>query len=249
MRRAGIPAYFSRGVVRPDPAGRAFLALLACAREGCSATRFSEYLSLGQVPSSESVDDAALPFDDELLAPFLAGEPETQPEPPDTADDSSPVIGGTLQSPIGWEALLVDAAVVGGVERWERRLRGLDAELKLQLTELDENDAGHARLTEQIARLSNLQRFALPLIRRLHALPAGAAWGEWLAALEDLARASLKRPQGVLSLLSELQSMAEVGPVTLDEVIATLSDRLRFLRREPEPRRYGRVYVASIDEG
>jgi len=33
LRRAGIPAHFSRGVVRPDPAGRAFLALLACARE------------------------------------------------------------------------------------------------------------------------------------------------------------------------------------------------------------------------
>src|ERR1039457_5596424 len=27
LRRAGIPAYFSRGVARPDPAGRAFLAL------------------------------------------------------------------------------------------------------------------------------------------------------------------------------------------------------------------------------
>src|SRR5262249_42604579 len=36
LRRAGIPAHFSRGVVRPEPAGRAFLALLACAREGCS---------------------------------------------------------------------------------------------------------------------------------------------------------------------------------------------------------------------
>ena len=27
LRRAGIPAHFSRGVVRPDPGGRAFLAL------------------------------------------------------------------------------------------------------------------------------------------------------------------------------------------------------------------------------
>ena len=31
LRRAAVPAYFSRGVLRPDPAGRAFLALLACA--------------------------------------------------------------------------------------------------------------------------------------------------------------------------------------------------------------------------
>jgi ATP-dependent helicase/nuclease subunit B len=39
-----------------------------------------------------------------------------------------------------------------------------------------------------------------------------------------------------------------VGPVVLDEVINVLSERLRFLRRDPDPRRYGRVYVASIDE-
>src|SRR5207247_7257600 len=67
LRRAGIPAYFSRGVVRPDPAGRAFLALLACALEGCSATRFSEYLSLGQVPSPDREDDrdSQFPLDDE----------------------------------------------------------------------------------------------------------------------------------------------------------------------------------------
>ena len=35
LHRARIPAYFSRGTVRPDPAGRAFLALLACADEHC----------------------------------------------------------------------------------------------------------------------------------------------------------------------------------------------------------------------
>ncbi len=48
--RAGVPAYFDRGIRRPDPAGRAFVALLSCAVEGLSAKRFDEYLSLGQVP-------------------------------------------------------------------------------------------------------------------------------------------------------------------------------------------------------
>ena len=48
--RGGVPAYFDRGTRRPDPAGRAFVALLACACEGLSARRFDEYLSLGQVP-------------------------------------------------------------------------------------------------------------------------------------------------------------------------------------------------------
>ncbi len=33
LRRAAIPGYFSRGAARPDPAGRAFLALLACASD------------------------------------------------------------------------------------------------------------------------------------------------------------------------------------------------------------------------
>ena len=51
LRRADIPAYFGRGTRRPDPAGRAMLALLACAVEGLSARRFAEYLSLGQVPA------------------------------------------------------------------------------------------------------------------------------------------------------------------------------------------------------
>ena len=46
----GVPAWFDRGTRRPHPAGRAFLALLACAAEGLSASRFAEYLSLGQLP-------------------------------------------------------------------------------------------------------------------------------------------------------------------------------------------------------
>ena len=47
LGRAGIPAHFAAGVVRPDPTGRAFVALLACAAEDLSAGRFAEYLSLG----------------------------------------------------------------------------------------------------------------------------------------------------------------------------------------------------------
>ncbi len=53
LRRGGVPAFFSRGTSRPDPAGRAFLALLACAAEGLSASRFAEYLSLGEAPAPD----------------------------------------------------------------------------------------------------------------------------------------------------------------------------------------------------
>src|SRR5260221_13912492 len=52
--RGGVPVYFDRGTRRPDPAGRAFVALLMCAVEGLSAKRFDEYLSLGQVPTVNS---------------------------------------------------------------------------------------------------------------------------------------------------------------------------------------------------
>ena len=52
LERAGIPAYFERGTRRPHPAGRAFLALLACALDNLSARRFAEYLSLDQVPDA-----------------------------------------------------------------------------------------------------------------------------------------------------------------------------------------------------
>ena len=50
FQRAAIPACFARGTTRPHAAGRALLALLACASERLSARRFAEYLSLAQVP-------------------------------------------------------------------------------------------------------------------------------------------------------------------------------------------------------
>src|SRR5215467_215353 len=56
--RAGIPAYFEHGTRRPDPTGRAFLAILSCATDNFSAKRFAEYLSLAQVPSLDSSGEA-----------------------------------------------------------------------------------------------------------------------------------------------------------------------------------------------
>ncbi|MGO4881559.1 MAG: PD-(D/E)XK nuclease family protein [Bryobacteraceae bacterium] len=254
LRRATIPAYFSRGVARPDPAGRAFLALLACAAEGCSATRFAEYLSLGQAPPLDRTPRtgiAALPPDDEVLArlyeraDIAVAEPAPEPDEPEDAA----VIGGTLQSPAAWEKLLVDAAVIGGPDRWARRLRGLEAEYRVRLADLGQKEEGRRQhLEREIARLKNLENFALPLIGRLAALPQHGGWGDWIDQLGALAEAALQRPESVLSVLAELQTMAEVGPVTLDEVSGVLSDRLRFLRREPPLRRYGSVFVAGIDE-
>ncbi len=51
FQRAGIPAFFDFGDRKPNPAGRAFLALLDCALDDFSVARFAEYLSLGQAPA------------------------------------------------------------------------------------------------------------------------------------------------------------------------------------------------------
>ncbi len=225
LARAGIPAYFSRGTRRPDPAGRAFLALLGCAAERLSAARFAEYLSLGQVPEIAAHAEWVAP-EDEMLGEVTAEE------------DAAPPAEPTRPTPRRWEQFLVDAAVIGGLDRWKRRLDGLEAEWAMQQIEED----------ERIDQLRNLRRFALPLIGALSELPRSAAWSEWLVKLTALARSSLRVPDGVLAALAELAPMGEVGPVGLEEVMEVLSDRLRFLRREPPARRWGRVFVGSVEE-
>lgn len=251
LRRAAIPGYFSRGVARPDPAGRAFLALLSCAAEGCSASRFAEYLSLGQVPP---LDDSGaprihppsfVPPSDDIVANFTAA-PAAAEEAALVSEQPGEV---PLAVPTGWEKLLVDAAVIGGRERWARRLRGLGAELEMQLRDLEQEDeSDRPHLERRIEQLTRLEHFALPLIETLSRLPVKANWGDWLRALDDLARAALRRPESVLSVLSELEAMSEVGPVSLGEVSDVLSDQLGLLRAEPPQRRYGAVFVGSIDE-
>src|SRR5262249_59581849 len=57
FRRAAIPYSFARGTTRPDRAGRALLALLACRAEDFSARRFAECTSLSQVPDARSSPD------------------------------------------------------------------------------------------------------------------------------------------------------------------------------------------------
>jgi len=250
LRRAAIPGYFSRGAARPDPAGRAFLALLACASDGCSASRFAEYLSLGQLPPVDQHGAPIKPIprwvppDDEVLANFPSAT--SAPEPalaPGSADETP------LAVPIGWEKLLVDAAVIGGHHRWARRLRGLRAELQAQLRDLDKEDQSHRpHIERRIDQLTRLEHFALPLIDILGSLPKDAHWGEWLDSLSELAQMALRHPESVLAVLSELKPMSEVGPAALEEVYDVLSEKMGSLRTDPPRRRYGHVFIGSIDE-
>ncbi len=257
LGRAGIPAYYTRGSRRPNPSGRAFLALLACRVEGLSASRFAEYLSLGQVPIPDkegappgvevrwtAPQGELFPAADPTLVSLIDDAEESVP-----ASEDSPVVAGTLQAPFNWERLLVDAAVIGGYDRWSKRLRGLEEELTKQIEEITgEEEVRREYIEKQRTRLTHLTRFALPVVDLLDNLPQAAHWKEWLDALDNLAARTLRHPTHVLAILAELRPMGEVGPVTVDEVVQVLTDRLSFLRDEPLDRRYGKVFVATISE-
>ena len=250
--RAGVPAFFASGTRLPDPAGRAFLALLSCAAEGLSARSFGEYLSLGEVPDAASgapprpppPGDRWVPPDADLAA-RLPPEPEPQREPSAPDDVEAPVVAGSLRAPWRWEKLLLDAAVIGGRHRWERRLAGLRGALEKKLQDSTEDEARAQWLKGQLQDLSALRTFALPLLDALAALPQAATWGGFIDPLTALATQALREPARVLSLLAELAPMAPVGPVTLSEVRLVLARRLTELPVPASGKRHGKVYVAE----
>jgi ATP-dependent helicase/nuclease subunit B len=246
LRRAGIPAHFARGARRPDPSGRALVALLACAAENYSARRFAEYLSLGEVPPpalggepppAAPAPDRFVPADEEMLGERASPPPEVEPQG-----------SGGLPAPRRWERLLVEAAVIGGRERWRRRIEGYARELERKLAELDEPDGA---LAERIRRdredLRQLTAFALPLVDELVKLPHAARWGEWTDLLGALASRTLRSPERVQSVLAELAPMAQVGPVGLREVQLVLAPRLLQIASPPPGARYGKVFVAPVE--
>jgi ATP-dependent helicase/nuclease subunit B len=262
FNQAGIPVHFARGTRRPDPAGRAFYALLKCATEGLSACPFAEYLSLGQVPdaSARGEPPAAAPRGDQWVEPDSeaitqegsAEEPE-QPQAEMVSEvaalgDQTPVREGQLRAPRRWEQLLVDAAVIGSRDRWRRRLHGLANELHAKLGELtDDDDLAAAAVMRTLDDLAAFTSYALPLIDLLHGWPDSANWGEWLGHLGDLATRALKRPDRVLALLAELAPIAPVGPLSLSEVVDVVGPLLLQRAVPPPLQRYGKVFVGPIE--
>jgi ATP-dependent helicase/nuclease subunit B len=256
LNRAGIPSHFARGTSRPDPSGRAFLAILSCAAECLSARRFSEYLSFGQIPQLK--ENGVPPVDREIWSPNrdetaaslfdqLHELPDEEEQTADDSDEQATIAGG-LRAPRKWEELLVEASVIGGKDRWERRLQGLESELHLKLAELrkDERESPRcAGIERALNNLAHLRRFALPLIEFLSGFPENSSWGEWLGLLEKLANMTLRHPERVLSVLTELRPLGDVGPVGLDEVRDVLLDRLSTLEVEPFRARYGRVFIGT----
>ena len=166
-------------------------------------------------------------------------------------NDTHPELEGTLRAPWKWEELLVEAAVMGGKERWRRRLRGLSNELRLQLDALRDVEPESPRLPaleRDLNNLGHLERFALPVIDVLDAWPERGTWGDWVTHLMGLAPRVVRRPERVLAVLGEMQPMAKVGPVTLNEVREVLTDRLALLEQNPPESRFGRVFVATPEQ-
>ncbi len=264
--RAKVPAYFARGTRKPDPSGRALLALLACADEGLSATRFSEYLSLGELPRAEASggpppawpsQETRVVADDEIMSPQAATtiaaaalELEEETEASDAGDaDDAPVIAGSIRAPKLWERMLVDAAVIGGLDRWEARLKGYRAELLARMKEEASEEARVQLLTRELRALDVLRAFALPLLGELSELAKNPRpLAEYAKALSDLATRALRRPERVLAVLAELYPMGQGAPVTMSELRMVLTPRLTDLTVMPGSSRYGRVYIAPIDE-
>jgi len=265
LARAGVPAWFERGTRRPDPAGRAFLALLACADEQLSARRFAEYLSLGQVPSAAlgvpvdgagapAADDRWTPPTDEVSAGLIrdddrAEDPAPAAEAPAASErDGDRIVAGTLRAPWRWEELLVEAYVIQGLHRWKRRLRGLAHEYDLRVRELrdeDEDSPRVAAILRDREELAHLEEFALPIVSELDQWRTPRVWSEWLRAFESIVPRVLRQPARVLRVLTAMAPLGAIGPVSLAEARDVLTPRLLTLTHEPARRRHGRVFVGS----
>jgi hypothetical protein len=238
--RGGVPAYFDRGTRRPDPAGRAFVALLACACEGLSARRFDEYLSLGQVPQIERAGRAGgagkpraptpedWPRDEVFPWPgvdaaegqhpddgeAVGGSPASVSDPPDSDDEA--VVAGTLRSPWKWEELIVESAVVGGRSRadgkgrWRRRLNGLAADFRYRIAELKREEPESARIARFERDLRNLAHL------REFALPIVDLLADWPDEAmwgEWIERFSALAERALRRPARVLQTLAELRPM------------------------------------
>jgi len=146
----------------------------------------------------------------ELFAGLRPNEEQIKAGDSSEGQESS-VISGTIRAPRQWERLLVDAAVIGGHDRWVRRLEGLRKELQKRIEEVRaEDDAARQRLEQEIDRLQNLQNFALPIIDFLDRLPPSETWGEWLDDLEQLARKSLLNVRSPIILSKSISNVLQI---------------------------------------
>ncbi|MFO0685631.1 MAG: PD-(D/E)XK nuclease family protein [Sandaracinus sp.] len=241
FQAAEIPLARRRGARRPDPSGRALLALLACAIEGLSARAFSSYLSFGAMPRTAtgeppppSANAARRALDDD--------------EDDDESDEpSAEEAAEAIRVPRRWERLLVEASVIGGApDRWRVRLGGLARELARRIEELERTGGESAGVRRTLDDLAALERFAMPLLDDLAALPTRATLEVHRAHIAALATRALARPTRALAVLDELAPRAPAGEqLELSDVVRVLAPRLGALELRPEGKG---VHLVTPDE-
>ena len=268
--RGGVPVYFDRGTRRPDPAGRAFVALLSCAVDGLSAKRFDEYLSLGQVP--QFTDRRPAPAVDHAARRSVCGRRPTGTRAPAASDpwtdtpigavdhepidsDDEAIVAGTLRSPWKWEELIVESAVVGGrtreegKARWRRRLDGLAADFSYRIEELKKDEPESARIARferDLRNLAHLRQFALPIVDALADVArAGDLGGVDRAISARSPRAACGGPRACCRRWRTFGRWRTSVRCALEEARDVLHDRLVTLDWEPPARRYGRLFVGT----
>ena len=272
LRACRVPAYFDRGIRRPDPAGRAFIALLSCAVEGLSARRFDEYLSLGQVPRVRRVDSPSQPSHeseprvvprDELFA--SDGDNEVEPESPEDIAEASGA-GSRFRrrgrrrrnAPVAVEVGRARRRVGGRRRTHARRRQGSGGggastasppTIACASTAAEARGTGvraHPRFERDLKNLRHLRDFALPIVDDMAAWPDRANWGEWLDRAE---RAGRPRAAAARLACSRRWRRCARWPrsvrCAIEEVRDVLRDRLVMLDWEPRHRRYGRVFVGT----
>lgn len=139
--------------------------------------------AVGDWPHREAAGAVPSPDAEVLLKP---DERVEDPAPIDEAPaaeerDGARVVAGTLRAPWRWEELLVEAYVIEGLERWQRRLPGLRHEYDRRWRELVQGRPGLAAPARHRTRsraAGHLESFALPIVAAIDAwrAPAEAAW-------------------------------------------------------------------------
>src|SRR5262249_39013948 len=111
--------------------------------------------------------------DAELVPTPLAEAIGDQPAP-STSDiepvggaDLGPVTDSQLRAPWRWERLLVEAAVIGGRQRWRARIEGLANDLRIKFAALVDEDEARAALSNGPPKTST----RLPHTRCLSSMP------------------------------------------------------------------------------
>ena len=228
LDRAGIPACFARGA-HPARARRPRSARAARLRRRESLRATFRRISFARAGARSGSRRAAALRSRPTSSSPAPRRPRNRwtARPPRSrsrhrvadAADPVPVVEGALRAPWRWENLLVEAAVIGSRERWERRLGGLErGAANCRRSELQgrRRSRGGCRSPDSRPRTSGRRRAAADFRARRAAEERDVGRMARPSARADGARRARSAP--VLAALAELEPMAPVGPLGLDEV-------------------------------